>query len=51
MQFIPVVTAEFSASLLKSSMSHDPSEIIADLLLKKHFILLSKLKTAELLNS
>jgi len=32
MQFIPVVTAEFSASLLKSSMSHDPSEIIVMLI-------------------
>ncbi len=28
MQFIPVIKAEFSASLLQSSVSHDPSEII-----------------------
>ncbi len=27
MQFIPVIKAEFSASLLQSSVSHDPSEI------------------------
>ncbi len=26
--FIPVIKAEFSASLLQSSVSHDPSEII-----------------------
>jgi len=28
MSFIPVIKAEFSASLLQSSVSHDPSEII-----------------------
>jgi len=28
MKFIPVIKAEFSASLLQSSVSHDPSEII-----------------------
>ncbi len=46
MSFIPVIKAEFSASLLQSLVSHDPSEIIqnADLLLKKHFLLLSMLK-------
>jgi len=27
MQFIPVIKAVFSASLLQSSVSHDPSEI------------------------
>ncbi len=39
MSFIPVIKAVFSASLLQSSVSHDPSEITqyADLLLKKHF--------------
>ncbi len=40
--------AEFSASLLQSSVSHDPSEIIL-LLLKKHLFLLSMLKTVVLL--
>ncbi len=28
MSFIPLIKAEFSASLLQSSVSHDPSEII-----------------------
>jgi len=28
MYFIPVIKAEFSASLLQSSVSHDPLEII-----------------------
>ncbi len=28
MYFIPVIKAEFYASLLQSSVSHDPSEII-----------------------
>ncbi len=28
MSFIPVMQAEFSASFLQSSVSHDPSEII-----------------------
>ncbi len=28
MQFFPVIKAEFPASLLQSSVSHDPSEII-----------------------
>ncbi len=36
--------AEFSASLLQSSVSHDPSEIIwicyYDLVLKKHFLII-----------
>jgi len=32
-----VIKAEFSASLLQSSVSHDPSQITDDLLLKKHF--------------
>jgi len=27
MEFIPMIKAEFSASLLQSSVSHDPSEI------------------------
>jgi len=47
------VEAEFSASLLQSSVSHDPSEIllICDLVLKKHFLLLSMLKTVVLLNA
>jgi len=27
MQIIPVIKSEFSASLLQSSVSHDPSEI------------------------
>ncbi len=42
---------EFSASLLQSSASHDPSEVFcyADLLLKKH-LWLSLLKTVVLLN-
>jgi len=31
----PVIKAEFSASLLQSSVSHDPSEIT--LMHKKHF--------------
>ncbi len=38
--------AEFSASLLQSSVSHDPS----NMLLKKHFRLLSMLKTVVLLH-
>jgi len=39
--------AEFAASLLQSSVSHDPSEIIlqSNMLLKKHFLLLSMSKT------
>jgi len=39
-----VIKAKFSASLLQSSVSHDPSEIIryADLLLKKHFLSMLK---------
>ncbi len=33
-ELIPVIKAEFSASLLQSSVSHDPSEIIyADFLI------------------
>ncbi len=44
MEFIPVIKGAFSASLLQSSVSHDPSEY-ADLLLKKHLWLLSMLKT------
>jgi len=28
MLFIPVIKAEFSASLLESTVSHDPTEII-----------------------
>ncbi len=28
MQFFPVIKSEFPASLLQSSVSHDPSEII-----------------------
>ncbi len=43
--------AQFLASLLQSSVSHDPSEIILFLLLKKHFLLLSMLKTVVLLNN
>ncbi len=43
--------AEFSASLLLYSVSHNPSEIIlvADLLHKKHFLFSSVLKTVVLL--
>ncbi len=42
--------AEYFASLLQSSVSHDPSEIImiSDLLLMKHLWLLSVLKTVLL---
>ncbi len=40
-----MINAEFSASLLQSSVSHDHSEIMLyELLLKKH-LLLSLLKT------
>jgi len=40
-----VIKAEFSASLLQSSVSHDPSEIT--LIFKKHLWLLSVLKTVH----
>jgi len=43
MSFIPEIRAEFSASLLQSSVSHDPSGIIYNnpiLMLKKHFWIL-----------
>ncbi len=45
-----MIKAVFSASLLQSSVSRDPSEIIlyADLLLKTHYLLLSMLKTVVL---
>ncbi len=44
--------AEYSASLLHPSVSHDPSETFwyADLLLKKHFLVLTMLKTIVLPN-
>jgi len=42
------VKAEFPASLHQSSASHDPSKVILNyLMLKKHFVLLSKLKTVS----
>jgi len=46
------VKAECSASLLQSLVSHDPSEIILKwwLVLKKHLLFLSMLKTIVLLN-
>ncbi len=44
MQFIPVLKAEFSASLLQSSVSY------ADLLLKKHFLLLINVENVVLRN-
>ncbi len=57
MQFVSVIyfclfQSWIFSILLQSSVSHDPSEIIlnADLLLKKHFLLLSMLKTVVLLN-
>jgi len=36
-----VINAEFSASLLQSSESHNPSEINANFLPKKHFYIIS----------
>ncbi len=44
--------AEFSASLLQSSVSHDPSEIIltCSFAAQKNFLLLSMFKTVVLLN-
>ncbi len=51
MQFIPVIKAEFSASLLQSSVSHDVQKSFkySDLLLKIHLLLLLLciMKTAE----
>jgi len=40
-----MVKLDFQQALCQSSMSHDPSEIIIypDLVLKKHFLLLSML--------
>ncbi len=38
----------FQQLILQSSVSHDPLEI--DLLLEKHFLLLSKLKKVVLIN-
>ncbi len=51
MQFISVIKAVFSALLLQSSVSHDPSEIILikRFAAQKH-LLLSMLKTVVLLN-
>jgi len=43
-----LVKADFSASLLQPLVSHDPSEIIRWLLLKKH-VFLSKVKTILML--
>ncbi len=50
--FIAVIKAESSLSLLQSSVSHDLQKSFwyADLLLKKHFWLLSMLKTVVLLH-
>ncbi len=50
-KFIPVIKAEFPASLLQFSVSHDPSEIIlvCRFVARKHF-LLSVLITFALLN-
>ncbi len=49
MQFIPLIKAEYSASLLQSSVSHDPSEISLIWLFtaQEHFWLLSMLETYE----
>ncbi len=51
MSFVAVIKAEFTASLLQSSVSHNPSEIIliCRFAAKKHF-LSSMLKTVVLLH-
>ncbi len=53
MKCIPVIKAEFSASLLQSSVSHDPSEIILIywLAAQETFFLLLMLKMVVLLNN
>ncbi len=43
--YIPVIKAEFSASLLQSSVSHDPSELILICWFAAQGALLSMLKT------
>ncbi len=48
MSFIPVIKADFSASLLQSSMSHGPSENI--FWYDETFIFISMLKTFVQLN-
>ncbi len=47
-----MVKLNFQLSLLQSSVSHDPQKSLqyADLVLEKHFVLLSMLKTTVLLN-
>ncbi len=53
MKFIPVIKAEFSASLLQSSVPHDPSEIILIYWFaaqEKFLIIVSVIKTVVLLH-